>query len=120
MKTKKITISVEITSGFDDEERKLPSLDRLYLKKELNRLVSDISRYGWSHRIYRSKNLIFPKTIKRENSSLYLFKANKKYGVVLSVDNDPIFAQKIVTLFRVTENINLQKAFQTTAELLYS
>ncbi len=53
------------------------------------------------------------------DSSLYILRLNPEIRVVLSVDDDPIFGQIIVTLFRVVKRKNIDKAFNSVAETLY-
>ena len=118
-KVSKITVQVDITQGFDKEEKLLSKNERKALKEKLNALVTEISHNGWSRKIYRTPNLQFPKTIKKEESSLYLFKVNSKQGVVLAVDNDPLFNQKLITLYRVTKKQDIQNAFSSTASVIY-
>lgn len=118
MKKRVIDVSVGITRGFDNEEKVLPKDVRDTITQSLNSLVEEIETHGWSHKIYRTKNLVFPESIPRRLSTLYLCKTGKKYGVVLSVEDDPIFKQKVVTLYRVAKREDLPDAFSNIADLL--
>ena len=52
-------------------------------------------------------------------SSLYILNVSEKLNVILTLDEDPIFDQLIVTLFRVVKYDKLNRAYQTVAESLY-
>ena len=52
-------------------------------------------------------------------SSLYVLKVLEKLSVILTIDEDPIFDQFIVTLFRAVKQDKLNRAYQSVAELLY-
>ena len=52
-------------------------------------------------------------------SSLYVLKVVEKLSVILAIDEDPIFDQVILTLFRAVEQDELNRAYQSVAELLY-
>lgn len=52
-------------------------------------------------------------------SSLYSLKVNRDVKVILTVDDDPLFEQIIITLMRVVRHRDLKKAFRGIAESLY-
>ena len=52
-------------------------------------------------------------------SSLYVLKVLEKLSVILTIDEDPIFDQYIVTLFRAVKQDKLNRAYQSVAESLY-
>ena len=52
-------------------------------------------------------------------SSLYVLKVLEKLSVILTIDEDPIFDQFIVTLFRAVKQDKLNRAYQSVAESLY-
>ena len=52
-------------------------------------------------------------------SSLYFLKVSEKLSVILTIDEDPIFDQFIVTLFRAVKHDKLNRAYQSVAESLY-
>lgn len=113
-------VVVEITEKFDNVERGLSKQDKKDLSSSLNSLVQSIKEDGWSNKLYRRKGLIYPSTMTKKNSSLYMYKANNKYQVVLSVDNDPFFKQKIVTLYDIADTKNISNAFNRIASIIYN
>ena len=52
-------------------------------------------------------------------SSLYALSVGRDFGIVISVDDDPVFDQTLVTLFRVVQQDELERSFRSTAQLLY-
>ncbi len=52
-------------------------------------------------------------------SSLSILKVSYKLRAILTIDEDPIFGQIIITLFRVVQRDDLDKAYQGIAESLY-
>jgi hypothetical protein len=115
----KHNILVNISKGFDEDEKRLSNEDRKMLTDSLNSLVHTAKEQGRLTKLYRTASVKIPKHFKRSDSSLYLYKATSKLNVVLAYDNDRIFNQKIISLYRVVSNDEKVNAFNTTAELLY-
>ena len=75
---------------------------------------------GQNHFAYdRLQRLPLRSQLNGYESSLYVLKVSEKLSVILTVDEDPIFDQFIVTLFRVVKYDKLNRAYQTVAESLY-
>jgi len=53
------------------------------------------------------------------DSSLYTMKISLKLIVVLTIDEDPIFGQVILTLFRLVTHDDFNNAYQGVVESLY-
>lgn len=53
------------------------------------------------------------------DSSLYVLRASPQIRVILTIEEDPLFDQKIVTLFRVVRHDDMDRAFNSIAESLY-
>jgi hypothetical protein len=52
-------------------------------------------------------------------SSLYSLRVGRDIRLVMAVDDDPVFGQTLVTLFRVVGSDDLERAYRSTAKLLY-
>jgi hypothetical protein len=68
------------------------------------------------------KQVVRPLKIKLNNgfeSSLYSLQVNREVRVILTVDDDPLFEQIIITLMRVVRHKDLKKTFRGIAESLY-
>jgi hypothetical protein len=63
-----------------------------------------------------------PLTIHLKNGlspSLYSLRVGRDIRVILTIDDDPIFARMLVTLFRVVRRDELAQAYRSTANILY-
>lgn len=115
---KKIDVSVEITKGFDSDEKSLNTQAREQLTVSLNTLVQT-ARIAFPRKLYKPSGVSFPANFQRSNSSLYVFKATTKLSVILALDTDPLFNQKILTLYRVVSKDIAITAFNQIAQLIY-
>lgn len=52
-------------------------------------------------------------------SSLYVMPAGTDYAIILTIDDDPIFAQVIITLMRIVPSQEIETAYAQTAHALY-
>lgn len=112
-------VIVEISQGFDDDEKQLTLQERSSVTRNLNALVRLAKNTTHITQLYRTSGVVFPKTIKREDSSLYMFKSSENTRVILTYDMDPVFNQKIISLYRIVKPQEVKEAFNTTAKLLY-
>lgn len=53
------------------------------------------------------------------DSSLYVLRALGKLRIILTVDEDPIFDQVILNLFRVVDRESVETSYQDIAKALY-
>ncbi|MCI1273271.1 MAG: hypothetical protein LKG27_02415 [Clostridiaceae bacterium] len=51
--------------------------------------------------------------------SLYTWKINKDYRLILSIDDDPLFERQIITLYAITKPDSYNKVFSSITESLY-
>jgi len=116
---RKIDITVEITKGFDSDEKSLPKNLREILTDRLNDLVETAHKGLFPRKLYKPSTVQFPLNVKKEDSSLYMFKATSTLSVVLAFDKDPIFHQKIITLYRVVSTEIAIEAFNNIAKKIY-
>ena len=116
---RKRNVLIEITKGFDADEKRLSSFERQNLDKALNELVKLSREQSWPRKLYRSHNVSFPASISQQESTLYMFKATRKYRVILTFDEDPIFNQRIIQLLRIASINESVEVFNSVASLLY-
>lgn len=112
-------VVVQISKGFDQDEKKLSPADQKALTDSLNLLADQASEGKRPVKLYRPHAVRFPETINRKDSSLYMYKATDKYNVVLSYENDIVYNQRIIALYRVVPGKQSVQAFNSTAKLLY-
>lgn len=115
----RLKVVVEISQGFDNDEKKLSIEEQQNITKSLNELVELAKVQPQIRKLYRKGGIIFPSKIKREDSSLYMFKATNTHNVILTYENDPIFKQRIIALYRVIEKKDTVQAFNSIATILY-
>ena len=109
-----ILVEVQITRGFENEENALKNEVKKQLTISLNSLVKRIKENGWDNRMYRTKHTKFPLNINRKNSTLYLFNGTNNHSVILSYEDDPLFKQKLITLYRVVDKKTANSVFTDT------
>jgi mRNA-degrading endonuclease RelE of RelBE toxin-antitoxin system len=52
-------------------------------------------------------------------STLYVLKTGQDFRVIMTVDDDPIFQQIVITLFRVVKHEEMGTAYRELTDLLY-
>lgn len=111
-------ILIESTKRFESDIQNLTERERDAVTKEINRCAEffETRPDAFYHKLHRSYPLLG--TLGAE-SSLYKLKASLNLRVILAVDNDPIFEQIIITLFRVVKRGDFEKAYEGVAESLY-
>lgn len=65
---------------------------------------------------YRPLKILLPEN---EKSSLYVLRINKDIRVILTLEDDPLFNQTVITLLRVVRHDSIEKAFRGMIESLY-
>lgn len=98
--------------------KKLSLAEQDFVRLKINILISELQK-GNKRSMYRTKGLKFPNNINRNKSSLYLFKASPDFMVVLSLDDDRINNQKILTLFDIRHHNKINVCFMAIATKLY-
>ena len=53
------------------------------------------------------------------SSSLYSTRVGPEIRLIMAVDDDPVFGQTLVTLFRVVRHDQLERSYRSIAHLLY-
>lgn len=96
-----------------------------FQKKERERITSKINLYcsdfennpsTFRQHSYRPFKVILPSD---QGSSLYALRIDRDIRVILTLEDDPLFDQTIVTLLRVVRHDSLDNAFRGIAESLY-
>ena len=111
-------IQVEITEVFDKSYKKIPLHKRKLIGDKINQLVVNLQN-GNKRSWIRPRDLVFPENIKKSQSTLYIFRATPEYRVVVSLDDDPLFNQKVLTLFDITKHDSIAMCFMAVTNKLY-
>lgn len=95
------------------------------LGREKDRVVVAIDKYAATfdseldvstQHIYRPHKIKMPEGLE---SSLYVLRVSPQIRVILTIEADPLFDQKVITLFRVVKHDDMERAFNSIAESLY-
>jgi hypothetical protein len=122
-----VDIVIESTKYFEQELSQLPELEKAETVKIINACVAQfpncqlvdsqlVDSHGTSNPLSR---LNLTENLNGYESSLYVLRVTNTLGVVLAVDEDPIFNQIIFTLFRVVPSELLPQAYGEVANTLY-
>lgn len=96
-----------------------------FSKENKNRITDSINEYAPNfdieqgdptHHIYQPCKIQLPEGL---DSSLYVLRVTPKIRVLLTIEDDPLFDRKLVTLIRVVNHDELDNAFNAVAESLY-
>ena len=104
------------TNGFEIDLKRLPKQDAERVVEKLNgKGIVDVLN---SAAMYSVPNALLPQLKDGMDSTLYSMPIGD-IRVVLAIDEDPLFDQRIVTLFRIVRRQDLDEACRGTAECLY-
>jgi len=107
----------ESTKSFEKELSKFSGSTKNKIVEKLNCYCSLLESEDKS---LFYKNAYQPIRFKgRSDSSLYALKIDRDIRIILTVDEDPIFEQIIITLLHVVRHSSLDKVFKGIAESLY-
>lgn len=111
-------ILIESTEGFETDLLSLTETDRSMAVQEINICVGQLKR-GRENLYDQLATLSLGSELTDYDSSLYVFSISQQLRVILSIDEDPIFDQVIVTLYRVVGSDEVEQAYQDVATVLY-
>ena len=92
-------------------------------KTEANKVISKLNVFinylkegkRVDHLISKVPNIILKFQF---SSSLYIFRADLKIRAILSIESDPLFDQKIITLYRIVKHDELERAINSVVNSL--
>ncbi|TAF07338.1 MAG: hypothetical protein EAZ77_10085 [Nostocales cyanobacterium] len=111
-------ILIESTKDFEKDLEKFTDTEKFRIIKEMNRnfeLLSSENNSFYEH----SEQLRNIKLNHDYDSTIYCLKINDEQRVILTIDDDPIFGCILITLFRIVNHVNAQKAYNAVAEMIY-
>ena len=113
-----VAITERTTSEFRNDLNRLSSEDRTRVAVALRRGY-DLLRNDQGSFFAQAKR---PQAIRLKgglSSSLYSLRVGRDIRIILAVDEDPVFAQTLVTLFRAVHHNELNRAYRSVAGCLY-
>jgi mRNA-degrading endonuclease RelE of RelBE toxin-antitoxin system len=108
----------QTTPWFRHDWEELSPADRMRVRETLDRgydLLHE-DRRGFFSKAFQPLPIRLKSGL---GSSLYSLRVGRDIRLVMSVDDDPVFGQTLVTLFRVVGSDDLERAYRSTAKLLY-
>ncbi|MDQ2808802.1 MAG: hypothetical protein M3Z04_18145 [Chloroflexota bacterium] len=106
------------TKQYEEDLRRFSPSDRDTIIAKLNHRCSLLLTHKGRFREYAYKPHIF-RLEGGLDSSLQVLRINPQIRVILTIDEDPIFDQIIITLWRMVQHDDLTKAFNGIAQSLY-
>lgn len=113
-----VEVLIESTNEFEKDLSRLSEGEKSIAIQKIN----DCADLFPTHKanVYRKlRHLPLSLDLNGYDSSLYTLSISQSLGVILTVDEDPIFRQVIFTLFRVIKHEDFDKAYKAVAESLY-
>lgn len=106
------------TAEFRRDWQRLSSTDQARVREMLNRGYSLLREDR--PRFFSKVQRPLPIQLKGGlGSSLYSVRVGRDIRLILTVDDDPVFGQTLVTLFRIVRHDDLGRAYRSIAQLLY-
>jgi len=107
-----------ITKAFEKNLRRFSPKDKAKITSRINRLGEFYLEHPGSFHssVYQPFNVSLLHGL---DSSLFTLRVDHKIRVLLTIDEDPLFDQLLITLFRVIKHGELGKAYASIAESLY-
>ena len=111
-------ILIESTKDFETDLEKFTDTEKFKIIKEMNSHFALLSSHN--HSFYEhSEQLRNIKLNHDYDSTIYCLKINPERRIILTIDDDPIFGCILITLFRLVDTVNAQKAYNAVAEMIY-
>jgi hypothetical protein len=109
-------ILIESTSRFEQDLSSMSEGEKDIAIQKINECAALFPE----HKINAYRKLSrLPLNISGYDSSLYTMRISPESRIILAIDEDPIFGQVILTLFRVANRDDFNKAYQVVVESLY-
>ncbi|MBD2694730.1 hypothetical protein [Anabaena catenula] len=111
-------ILIESTKDFEKDLEQFTDTEKFRIIKEMNRYFELLSSENNSF-YQNSEQLRNIKLNHSYDSTIYSLKINDQQRIILTIDDDPIFGCILVTLFRIVNAEDAQKAYNAIAEFIY-
>lgn len=108
----------QASEKFEKDMKSFQGKDRERIATKINLYCSsaDADPTLFRQHSYRPLKVLLPNDL---GSSLYALRITPDIRVILTLEDDPLFDQTIVTLLRVVRHDSLERAFRGIAESLY-
>ncbi|MBN1618350.1 hypothetical protein JW887_03340 [Candidatus Dojkabacteria bacterium] len=112
-----MNVNFQITKKFENDLKKFGAQDKQIITESINKYCSLLPLNG-----KRSRQFYQPHTIELTDnldSSLYVLKVARHIRVILTIDEDPLFDQLMITLLRVVNTNEAEHAYTVVSQSLY-
>lgn len=113
-----MTLRFESTKKFENDLKRFPSKEKEKIVLKLNQycqLLEDKSE-NFYKKAFQPAKLILSND---NESSLYALRIDQDIRIIMTVDDDPIFDQILITLLHLGKHSDLDKAYIGIAKSLY-
>ena len=113
-----MNILFESIKKFEKELSKFPQKEKEQIILKLNKysqLLNSDTREFYKHACQPLKLHL----VDGDESSLYVLQVSHDVRIIMTIDDDPLFDQILITLLHVVRHSNLEKVFKSIAESLY-
>jgi len=117
--TQATSVIVERTTAeFRRDRERLSPADQGRVQDSLKRAYAILveNRLAFFSKVYQPLQIQLKGGL---GSSLYTLRVDPDIRLILAVDEDPIFGQTLLTLFRIVRHGELGRAYRSIAQLLY-
>ena len=108
----------DITRRFEKEMNHLSREDQRKVAISLDRYAAafDPDQGIESRHVYQPHKIVLQEGL---DSSIYVLRVSPQLRVILTIENDPLFERKLITLIRVVKHDEMDRAFASIAESLH-
>ncbi|MBE9034428.1 hypothetical protein IQ246_04650 [aff. Roholtiella sp. LEGE 12411] len=111
-------VLIESTRGFEKDIVRLSEDEKVTVIQKINDCASLFPTQKAD--VYlKLRRLPLASDLNGYESSLYILQVSQKLSVIFAVDEDPIFGQVILTLFRAVKHDDIDKVYKDVADSLY-
>lgn len=109
-------VRIDIEQHFEEDTNYLPPLENTMIEVGINMLVKLLGTEGDINPLLTKINIA--DIYEDLDSSLRVFRINQNLNILLTSENDPLFDQHILTLFRVVRDDEVAGVFKNLLEIL--
>ena len=115
---KTMDIQFDISKQFEKDQKVLSKEDQRRIGISIDRYAAtfDPSRSVSNAKIYQIPNTRAPEGL---DSSLYVLRATDQLRVILTIEDDPLFDARVVTLLRAVRHDKMERVFNSIAESFF-
>lgn len=109
-------VRIDIEQHFEEDTNQLASWENSVIEVGINMLVKILRTEGDINSLLSEIDVT--DVFDNLDGSLRVFRINENLNILLTSENDPLFEQHILTLFRVVRDENVTEVFKNLLETL--